>query len=159
MSAFPDVNGSCATAPDATTRRSSAPDAAFIKESLFLPHIFRSRSSHDAQQRLAGEPRTRMGGSKSKAAPTAAKLPEELEQKLTEFFKKMDTDNSGSVDKEEAAAFWGKNFAKVRPTHPAAWLPPHVQVALTRTHAAPAPPRKLLQHFSLTAPMLFSSSL
>ena len=125
----------------------------------FFPHIFVPLANTLFARRAAAEPGTRMGGSKSKAAPTAAKLPEELEQKLTEFFKKMDTDNSGSVDKEEAAAFWGKNFAKVRPTHPAAWLPPHVQVALTRTHAAPAPPRKLLQHFSLTAPMLFSSSL
>ena len=56
-----------------------------------------------------------MGSGKSKAAPAAAKLPEELDHKLTEFFKKMDTDNSGSVDKDEAAAFWGKNFAKVWP--------------------------------------------
>lgn len=101
-----------------------------------------------------------MGGSKSKAAPTAAKLPEELEQKLTEFFKKMDTDNSGSVDKDEAAAFWGKNFAKVRPApshgfHEA----PHVELPMTRTHArssgsaAKAAPTFFLTALLLTPPL------
>jgi len=37
----------------------------------------------------------------------------ELEQMLKTFFTKMDIDGDGSVTKEEAIKFWGKNFAKV----------------------------------------------
>ena len=32
---------------------------------------------------------------------------------LREFFAKLDRDNDGSVEKDEAIAFWGKNFAKI----------------------------------------------
>ena len=38
---------------------------------------------------------------------------EELTGKLKAFFTKMDFDGDGSVTKEEAIKFWGKNFAKV----------------------------------------------
>lgn len=40
-------------------------------------------------------------------------LPAELDSKLKAFFDKMDADKNGEVSKEEAVAFWGKNFAKV----------------------------------------------
>ena len=40
-------------------------------------------------------------------------LKPELEQMLKTFFEKMDIDGDGSVTKEEAIKFWGKNFAKV----------------------------------------------
>ena len=38
---------------------------------------------------------------------------EELTGKLKALFTKMDFDGDGSVTKEEAIKFWGKNFAKV----------------------------------------------
>ena len=41
------------------------------------------------------------------------KLPPELEAKLKTFFDKMDADGNGEITKDEAVAFWGKNFAKV----------------------------------------------
>ena len=40
-------------------------------------------------------------------------LPADLDAKLKAFFDKMDADSNGEVSKEEAVAFWGKNFAKV----------------------------------------------
>ena len=40
-------------------------------------------------------------------------LPAELDAKLKTFFDKMDTNQNGSIDRDEATAFWGKNFAKV----------------------------------------------
>lgn len=40
-------------------------------------------------------------------------LKPELQRKLRGFFDKMDSDKNGFVDKQEAIAFWGKNFAKV----------------------------------------------
>jgi len=40
-------------------------------------------------------------------------MPAELEAKLKSFFERMDADGNGEVSKEEAVAFWGKNFAKV----------------------------------------------
>jgi len=40
-------------------------------------------------------------------------LKPELETMLKTFFDKMDIDGDGSVTKEEAVKFWGKNFAKV----------------------------------------------
>uniref|UniRef100_A0A7S4JHQ4 EF-hand domain-containing protein n=1 Tax=Prymnesium polylepis TaxID=72548 RepID=A0A7S4JHQ4_9EUKA len=40
-------------------------------------------------------------------------LKPELEAMLKTFFSKMDIDGDGSVTKEEAVKFWGKNFAKV----------------------------------------------
>ena len=42
-----------------------------------------------------------------------AEIPAELETKLKSFFDKMDANGDGEVSKEEAVAFWGKNFAKV----------------------------------------------
>ena len=41
------------------------------------------------------------------------KLSDALHDKLRAFFDKMDTDKNGEVSKDEAIAFWGKNFAKV----------------------------------------------
>ena len=43
----------------------------------------------------------------------SVELPAELEAKLKAFFDKMDADKNGEVSKDEAVAFWGKNFAKV----------------------------------------------
>ena len=40
-------------------------------------------------------------------------LKPELLEKLRAFFDKMDTNHDGDVSKDEAVAFWGKNFAKV----------------------------------------------
>jgi len=40
-------------------------------------------------------------------------LKPELQAMLDKFFKAMDSDGDGSVTKEEAVKFWGKNFAKV----------------------------------------------
>ena len=31
-----------------------------------------------------------------------------------QMFDRMDTDKSGDINKEEAKAFWGKNFSKAR---------------------------------------------
>ena len=45
----------------------------------------------------------------------------ELEQMLKTFFTKMDIDGDGSVTKEEAIKFWGKNFAKVRSHERGSW--------------------------------------
>ena len=42
-----------------------------------------------------------------------APIPPELDAKLRSFFDKMDADQNGEVSREEAVAFWGKNFAKV----------------------------------------------
>jgi hypothetical protein len=42
-----------------------------------------------------------------------AKLSEDLTKKLKVFFDKMDLDGDGTVTKDEAIKFWGKNFAKV----------------------------------------------
>ena len=39
-----------------------------------------------------------------------AEIPPELDAKLKAFFDKMDADKNGEVSKEEAVAFWGKNF-------------------------------------------------
>ena len=46
-------------------------------------------------------------------ATSDAELSKDLEAKLKAFFDKMDADSNGEVTKEEAVAFWGKNFAKV----------------------------------------------
>ncbi|KOO36058.1 ef hand family protein [Chrysochromulina tobinii] len=46
----------------------------------------------------------------------AAALSEALEQELRSFFDAMDGDKNGEVSKDEAIAFWGKNFAKVNAT-------------------------------------------
>jgi len=43
-------------------------------------------------------------------------LDPKLEEMLKSFFSKMDIDGDGSVTKEEAVKFWGKNFAKVNAT-------------------------------------------
>ena len=43
-------------------------------------------------------------------------LKPELVEMLKKFFDKMDSDSDGSVTKEEAIKFWGKNFAKVNAT-------------------------------------------
>jgi hypothetical protein len=43
-------------------------------------------------------------------------LSAELLAKLKQFFDAMDADGDGSVTKEEAIKFWGKNFAKVNAT-------------------------------------------
>lgn len=40
-------------------------------------------------------------------------LKPELAKMLKTFFDKMDIDGDGSVTKDEAIKFWGKNFAKV----------------------------------------------
>ena len=40
----------------------------------------------------------------------------EVETLLKTFFDKMDANQEGSVTKEKAIAFWGKNFAKVNAT-------------------------------------------
>lgn len=40
-------------------------------------------------------------------------LKPELEKMLKTFFDKLDIDGDGSVTKDEAVKFWGKNFAKV----------------------------------------------
>jgi Ca2+-binding EF-hand superfamily protein len=40
-------------------------------------------------------------------------MPADLVSKLKTFFDRMDADGNGEVSKEEAVAFWGKNFAKV----------------------------------------------
>ena len=40
----------------------------------------------------------------------------EVETLLKTFFDKMDANQDGSVTKEEAITFWGKNFAKVNAT-------------------------------------------
>jgi len=40
-------------------------------------------------------------------------MPKDLEDMLRAFFDKMDIDKDGTVTKEEATKFWGKNFAKV----------------------------------------------
>eukprot|EP00965_Chrysotila_dentata_P017838 593845-Pleurochrysis_carterae.AAC.1 len=42
----------------------------------------------------------------------------ELHDMLKAFFDKMDGNKDGSVTKEEAIAFWGKNFAKVHARTP-----------------------------------------
>ena len=76
------------------------------------PHAVCADSSSSSR---AGHTAGQMGGKGSK--PQQAELPKDLEAKLIEFFKKMDTDNSGTVDQEEATKFWGKNFAKVRVPH------------------------------------------
>ena len=52
-----------------------------------------------------------MGGKGSKEA--LPDLPASLNEKLTTMFQRMDNDKSGNVDRAEAIAFWGKNFAKV----------------------------------------------
>jgi len=44
------------------------------------------------------------------------KMSEELEKLLKSFFTKLDQDGDGTVTKDEATAFWGKNFAKVNAT-------------------------------------------
>ena len=41
-------------------------------------------------------------------------LSEVLQKSLRTFFDKMDSNKDGTVTKDEAIAFWGKNFAKVR---------------------------------------------
>ena len=46
-------------------------------------------------------------------------LDPKLEEMLKSFFSKMDLDGDGSVTKEEAVKFWGKNFAKVSCAAPA----------------------------------------
>lgn len=43
-------------------------------------------------------------------------LDPELAAALRTFFDKMDADSDGSVTKEEAIKFWGKNFAKINAT-------------------------------------------
>ena len=37
----------------------------------------------------------------------------EVQEALKQFFEKLDQNHDGTVTKEEAIAFWGKNFAKV----------------------------------------------
>ena len=59
--------------------------------------------------------------SRAAAAPTRSdyvkkddvELKPELAKMLKTFFDKMDIDGDGSVTKDEAIKFWGKNFAKV----------------------------------------------
>ena len=54
------------------------------------------------------------GASKAKAAEAPPpELPGALKEKLSAMFDRMDTNKDGTVDKSEAIAFWGKNFAKV----------------------------------------------
>lgn len=52
-----------------------------------------------------------MGAKGSKEA--LPELSATLNEKLTTMFQRMDKDSSGNVDRTEAIAFWGKNFAKV----------------------------------------------
>ena len=42
-----------------------------------------------------------------------AVMPADLEAKLKVFFDAIDADKNGEVTKDEAVAFWGKNFAKL----------------------------------------------
>ena len=47
-----------------------------------------------------------MGSTKSKLSP-------ELEKRVKSIFEKIDTDHSGTIDKEETLKYWKSNFAKL----------------------------------------------
>ena len=42
-----------------------------------------------------------------------AQLTKALEQRLREFFDKIDADGNGQISRAEAEKFWGKNYAKL----------------------------------------------
>lgn len=41
------------------------------------------------------------------------KLPKDLKNKVLELFRKIDTDNSKTIDFQETMKFWGNNFARL----------------------------------------------
>ena len=45
--------------------------------------------------------------------PKDVTLSEPILQKVNMFFKKLDSDGNGSISREEALAFWKKNFARL----------------------------------------------
>ena len=87
------------------------------------PGALRDFSSHSRTRRTAlrlsraqvrERSRVHMGKGASKPKEAAsAELPADLSKKLGEMFERMDTNKDGTVDKSEAIAFWGKNFAKI----------------------------------------------
>ena len=72
-----------------------------------------------------------MGAKGSKAKAQQQELPDALKEKLMTMFTKMDADGNGTIDKEEAVKFWGKNWAKARAALPPILAPPDT---LTRCH-------------------------
>ena len=48
-----------------------------------------------------------------KKSSKVKKLPESIESKAIELFKKIDVDSSGTIDREETKKYWKNQFAKL----------------------------------------------
>ena len=70
----------------------------------------------DVVQKDDAKPAAKEAASHEYVKSEDVKLSEDLSKALKELFDKMDIDKDGSVTKDEAIKFWGKNFAKVNAT-------------------------------------------
>lgn len=70
-------------------------------------------SSDDFQAAAAAAAKRKAESDAAAAAKAAVKISPALVAKVEELFKKIDFDANGTITKDEAQRFWGKNWAKV----------------------------------------------